>query len=361
MKVLVIHATAGAGHFKAAEAIYLSLRDHTSHQATLADALDYTPAYFKNSYRETYAFLVSHLSWLWGGIFKFLDFRWIRPLLKIFRRCYNVIHTRRLCQFLIKEQFDCVISTHFMPIEVTAALKRQGKIHSTLISVVTDYDVHQIWLADEVNLYAVASDWTKEKMKTMNIPENKIAVTGIPTNEKFAAPLDKKQMKKTLGLNPQEFTVLIATGSFGIGPIEKIIQHLPQLQIMVVCGHNKNLYEKLKPYHADKIKIFGLVNNMEELMSAADAMLTKPGGLSVTEAMVKHLPMIFFNAIPGQETGNVRVLGLYGIGTTPQGIAGIVAELEKMHSSKEYFEDLRAKSTALARVSAAESIARLIG
>lgn len=361
MKILVIHATAGAGHFKAADAVYQRLiTRHPSHQSTIVDALDYAPSYFKPLYRGTYTFLISHIPWLWGGIFSFLDWRWVRPLMKAFRRVYNRLNTTQLHRFLMQEQFDYVISTHFMPIEVVAALKRKGMLKSKLISVVTDYDVHQIWLADEVDYYAVATDWTKEKMKQLGVPAEKVFVTGIPTHEKFSVPLDQYQAKKYLGLRPEDFTVLIATGSFGIGPIEEILQRLEGFQAIVICGHNKKLFESLQRYQSDRIKIFGLVDNMDVMMATADVMVTKPGGLSISEALVRHLPLVFFNAIPGQETGNVRVLKNHGIGLSPSSIQGIVDELKKMRTSPQYFQDLRQKTIQLAKPTAAEQIIRLL-
>ena len=110
-----------------------------------------------------------------------------------------------------------------------------------------------------------------------------------------------------MGLQPDLFTVLVATGSFGIGPIEGIIDVLKGFQVIVVCGHNRDLFRKLSGKYCALVKVLGLVDNMHELMAVSDAMVTKPGGLSICEALVSQLPLIFFNAIPGQEIGNIKV------------------------------------------------------
>jgi processive 1,2-diacylglycerol beta-glucosyltransferase len=154
--------------------------------------------------------------------------------------------------------------------------------------------------------------------------------------------------------------VLVATGSFGIGPIEEIVEKLEGFQVIVVCGNNRTLYQSLSERHLAHAHVLGLVNNMHELMAVSDAMVTKPGGLSISEALVSGLPMIFFNAIPGQETGNILVLKAYGIGISGCGIEGICEELKKMKASKELFLTAREKIKALARPSSVSDILSLI-
>lgn len=360
MKILVIHASAGAGHLKAAEALYHGIKKSTDHDVFLVDALDYSSFLFKRFYKETYFFLISKIPWMWGFSFWLLDLSWLQPLVRIVRRVHNVLNTKKLHRFLCEEKFDCILMTHFMPTEVAAALKRKGRISSKLITVVTDFDVHKIWLADGIDVYAAASDWTKEKLKRIGIVQEQIFVSGIPTDEKFSVSVDVSSLRKKLGLRENLFTVLVATGSFGIGPIEEIVNVLEGFQIIVVCGHNKSLYKKLSAEHSNLVNVLGLVDNMHELMAASDAMVTKPGGLSISEALVSQLPLIFFNAIPGQETGNIKVLKAHGIGISGCSINQIGKELEKMKSSKDVFLAALKKTRALARPSAVKDIISLI-
>lgn len=360
MKVLVIHASAGAGHQKAAEALYDGIRKSSLHEAVLVDALDYTSAFFKKFYRQTYLFLISGIPWLWGFFFRILDIPWLGPLIQPVRRLYNVVNAKRLGEFLEQEAFDYIISTHFLPSDVACALKRSGRIRSRLITVVTDFDVHQFWLGAGVDVYAVASDWTKQKLQGLGVEASRIVVSGIPTHENFFLPKDRGQLKKRIGLQEDMFTVLMATGSFGIGPIEEIIHALKGVQVIVVCGHNQSLFRRLSEKKDDWVKVMGLVDNMHELMAVSDVMLTKPGGLSIAEALVSQLPLIFFNPIPGQEAKNVRILREHGIGASPPDISGIVEELKKLQSSRDLYLTTLKRTRELARPSAVRDILALI-
>ncbi|MFA5088824.1 MAG: glycosyltransferase [Candidatus Omnitrophota bacterium] len=360
MKILVIHATAGAGHRKAAEALYNSLKETTAFEVAIVDVLDYTSPFYKKLYRETYSFLIAKMPWLWGFSFVALDIPCLLPIVQKVRRFYNSLNARPLVRYLQAENFDYILSTHFFPNEVTAALKRKGLIRSKIISMVTDFDVHRIWLAEGIDHYAVASEWTKEKLKSLGVEEGKILVSGIPTDKKFAMTRNKKELRQRLSLREDLFTVLVATGSFGMGPIEEIIDSLREFQVIVVCGHNKNLYARLNQKNLKNVRACGLVDNMDELMAASDAMVTKPGGLSISEALVSHLPLIFFSAIPGQETNNVRVLKEYGVGISDCTAAEIAATLKKYSSSPDEYTAAIEKIKVLARPSAVEDIKSLI-
>ncbi|MCA9398135.1 MAG: hypothetical protein KC618_00180, partial [Candidatus Omnitrophica bacterium] len=210
------------------------------------------------------------------------------------------------------------------------------------------------------DMFAVGSDWTKRKIENIGIDSFRVFATGIPTNEKFSRNYDISNLKERFELKEDVFTVLIATGSFGIGPIEAIIKALKGFQIIVVCGHNKKLYAKLSAHKTDLVKVFGLVDNMHELMAVSDIMVTKPGGLSISEALVSQLPMVFFNAIPGQESNNVKVLKKHGVGVSGLDINGIVSVLKRYQSSRDTYLTALKKTRALAKPSAVKDIISLI-
>lgn len=360
MNIVIIHASAGGGHQKAAEAVRDELLASTAHHVTLIDALDYATPWFKQMYKGTYGFLISRIPFLWGIFFGLVDIAALQPLVRRLRRIQNGLNTKKLHRFLIDRQPDFILTTHFMPNEVASALKTQGLIKSTIITCVTDYDVHRIWLAPAIDRYCAASDWTQKKLTALGIAPEKITVTGIPSHKKFSQKQDKTALKKKLELDPNQFTILIATGSFGIGPIEEIIAALTDFQIIVVCGHNKSLYERLAREKTALVKVMGLVDNMHELMAVSDVMVTKPGGLSITEAMVSRLPLIFFNAIPGQETNNVKVLGEYGIGISGGSVREIAGKLKELRSSPSQFQAMRERTQVLSKPGAVRDIIALI-
>ena len=347
MKILVIHATAGAGHKKAAEAVFHGLQAKGGFDARLVDALDYTNPFFKKTYPSSYTFLVTRLPALWGFFFALLDIPWLQPLVRAVRRVYNGFNAGALQEFLVREQFDAVITTQFLSAEVCAYLKREGKIRSKVICVVTDFDVHRIWVNKGIDVYTAACDYTKNKLKALGVPSGNIFATGIPTDAKFSRDPDTAALRKELGLRDGVFTVLIATGSFGMGPIEEIMQLLKNYQLLIVCGHNKDLYGRLKPLAHQNAHILGLVDNMDELMSVADVMVTKPGGLSIAEALVKKLPMIFFSAIPGQEANNIKVLSTYEI--VPQAQSTLPQIAQTIHEWVSDPQDLDAFKATVKR------------
>lgn len=360
MKIAVIHATAGAGHLKAAEAVYYGIKKYTDHDAQLIDALDHTSPFFKKLYAGTYVSLVKYVPVIWGFAFALVDIPWLQGFIRGFRRIYNHLNAGKLEKLLIDGHFDYVVATHFMPTEIVSSLKKAGKLQTQLVTCVTDYDVHRIWTADGVDKYCVATEWTKRKCVEIGVDESKVHVTGIPTNELFSAAYDVGELKGKLGIERERFTVLVATGSFGIGPIEEIIQALKEFQVVVVCGHNKHLFETLTAKQYPNARVFGLVNNMHELMAVSDAMVTKPGGLSISEALVMHLPLIFFNPIPGQETNNIKVLNRHGIGISSKSIQHIATELTRLKTSHDSLTTVLMKTREIARPFAVKEIVALL-
>ncbi len=362
MKILIIHASAGAGHTKAAEALFNGLKgsSRADREVTLVDALDYTLPLFKKIYQRSYSFMVTRCPWLWGFFFGLADRKILRYPVKIIRRLLNGLNTSRLVRFLKEENFDYVISTHFLSNEVISYLKRKRAISSKIICVITDFDVHSIWIQDSIDCYAVACELTQKRLLQLGVPESKGVVTGIPIDEKFLIKRDKRVLRRELGLKEDVFTTLVVTGSFGMGPMEDIACALRDFQVIVVCGRNKKLFERLQRKKSGFLHVYGLVPNMDELMACSDVMITKPGGLSITEALVSGLPLIFFNAIPGQETGNIQILKEYGIGLKCCTIDGMVEALRQWGASPDVFKTLQQSTQRLAKPHAFDDIIALI-
>ncbi len=359
MKTLIIHATAGAGHKKAAEAIFHSLQAREGQNVRTVDALDYTNPFFKKNYPQFYTFLVTRLPWAWGFLFRLMDIPWVQPLVRTVRRWYNGLNARPLEKFLMQEQFDGIITTHFLSAEVCSYLKRAGKIKSKIICVVTDFDVHRIWVNAGIDVYTAACEFTRNKLIALGVNPEVIFTTGIPTDAKFGAQPDTVALKKKLGLQ-EGMTVLIVTGSFGMGPIEDLMELLKSYQLLVVCGNNRDLYVRLKPKATFHTHVLGLVDNMDELMSVSNVMVTKPGGLSISEALVKKLPMLFFSAIPGQEANNVKVLSIYGVSQGQSSLSQIAQTIHQWDSNPKDLDALRQRLSGLSKPNAVVDIIQLL-
>ena len=336
MKILICYASAGAGHVKAAQAIgdYLLARD-AALDIRLVDLLDKSNFLFRRIYALGYAFLIRYCSFLWGAIF----FLTATPIVGGFIRrviyCFNLANLRNFSNELVSWGPDLVISTHFLPAEVAASLKKRGEIRSRLITVITDFAVHPFWVCDPTDVYIAATSETKRQLIGKNIVPGRIRDIGIPVGRDFFRPHDKKALFGKLGLR-EEFTVLIMTGSFGIGPIEEIVELLHEhAQLIVVCANNKALFNTLTKKQYPRVKVFGFVKNVHELMFCSQMIITKPGGLSISETLAVGLVPVFFTPIPGQEHANVQVLDLFRVGTLLRNTKDIVRIVRDIKDSPQ--------------------------
>lgn len=316
MKIIIAYVSAGTGHRRAAEAVYNYFKENCPGiDLKIIDALDKTNFIFRNLYSRGYLFLVNHALWLWHFVFWFTSIKALSPLHDISISILNRLNAKVFFRFLIKENPDFIVSTHFFPSEAAAALKKNKKINSKLITVITDFGVHPLWVLDGTDMYIVASAFTKEKLIAKGVSQDAIKDLGIPIDLKFSRQYDKNILCRKLGIEPDKFTVLISTGSSGIGEVEEIVESLyRQVQVLVVCAHNKILYAKLTKKNYAGVKAFGFIENMQELMAVSDMIITKPGGLTISESLAMGLLPVFITAIPGQETENARILAENSIG-----------------------------------------------
>jgi processive 1,2-diacylglycerol beta-glucosyltransferase len=338
MRVIIAHVSAGAGHRKAAEAIYSYFKAQHPHiDIQTVDVLEKSNPFFKELYIRGYSFLVKHALFLWAFGFWITGKKLLCGFFKRLNLLLDRFNSPAFFELLIKENPDFVISTHFLASEIIAHLKNKGKIKSKLITVVTDFGLHPLWIYTGTDLYAVASESTKQKLRNQGVPPGKIKITGIPVAPVFIKKYDKARICAKLGIEENKFTALVVTGSFGIGSIERITELLHKdVQMLVVCALNNKLYSRLKAKELSRVKIFGFVDNIEELMAVSDVIITKPGGLGVSELLAMELAPIFICAIPGQETGNSEALASYGVGISvrqPAKIKEIVLDY-KNHPDK---------------------------
>lgn len=325
MKIVIAYASAGAGHRKAAEAIYNYCREESKLlDITLIDIMERSHVLFRTIYIYGYLFLAKYAQWLWGFLFWITSRHCLIPLNNVWMSFIDRIHTRPFAEFLVKESPDIVISTHFLPARVAAYLKKKEKIESKLITVITDFGIHPFWIADGTDTYIVASSFTKKLLLAEGIAFEKIKDFGIPIDPKFNRVSKKNGQTKKFILKSHTLTVLITTGSFAIGPIEKIVELLyKDVQLIVVCAKNKRLYNKLKKKMYPDVIVFGYVDNIHELMAVSDIVIAKPGGLTTSEILSMELIPIFICPIPGQETKNIEAMKHFGIGNFPKRIEDI--------------------------------------
>ncbi len=338
MKILIAYASAGAGHLKAAEALYAYIEENFPDvSARMVDVVDESSRFLGFLYRSGYSVLVKYAPWLWAIGFWVTQNRLLRGIIRPLSDLISRMNTKQFARGLLKENPDIIISTHFLTSEIAAQLKRSGRINSKLVTVITDFGVHPFWLSKGTDIYIAASVFTKELLVKEGVVSDRILDFGIPVKKKFIMPFDRISLAEKLEIHPDRFTLLVMTGSFGIGPIEEVVQMLSgKVQILVVCANNQGLFKRLSLRHDEGLKIFGFIDNVHELMAVSDLIVTKPGGLSIVELLAMELAPVFVSAIPGQECCNALFLEDAGIGRIARSaheIAGIVLDY-KMHPEK---------------------------
>ncbi|MCX5713438.1 MAG: glycosyltransferase [Candidatus Omnitrophica bacterium] len=340
MRIIVVYASAGKGHTRAAEAIYGYLKEcRPDCNPEILDILDKSSLLFRASYHWGYSLLVNRAQFLWRISFWVTHTKALRFITRAISLFLNKLDTKRFAAYLIKENFDVVISTHFLPSEICAYLKAKGKIKARLVTVITDFGVHDFWRCAQTDLYVVASEFTKAKLLSENVSHKRIKVLGLPADKRFSGVFNREASAKELGLDSSKFTILICTGSFGIGGIEKVVEELlGQAQILVVTANNKSLYARLLARKLPGVSVYSFVNNIEKLMAVSDIMIAKPGGMTIAECLAMEIIPLFITAIYGQELENIKVLRLLKIGVdcrglSPREIKEIILDL-KTHPEK---------------------------
>jgi len=320
-KILIVYATAGEGHKRAAYALKHAFDERKDEdvEVKLIDSLNYTNKTFKYTYSMNYLTIIKYFPTIWGFFYYLFDLGWMYPIVKMMRRIVNRINGYRFEKFLCNYNPDIVLSTHFLACEVVSYLKRKNRLDTKLVTCVTDSRMHSFWYFKETDHFCVGFEETKRDLTDKwGCEEEKISILGIPVGPKFFEAKKKEKIYDDLRIRRNMFTILVTGGGFGVGPILTLVAGLLKitdpLQILVVCGHNADLRRKINRLSRKEkpsetyLKAYGFIDYMDELMTVSDLMVTKAGGLICAEAIAKELPLIIVNPIPGQEGRNCRLL-----------------------------------------------------
>lgn len=362
-KIMIVYADSGAGHRRAAEALARLVPEvFPGSEAALFDVLDFASPLFKRSYPGTYLFLVKHCPWLWGLSYYLMNTPLVDRVGRLFRRATNAKHCREFERHLLAERPDLVITTHFLPNEIISHLKRKHGFRTFLATCVTDYHAHRILRDHGVDLYFVPNADLIPNLQRMGIPARRIRPLGLPVMPFFERLGDQAASRAKLGLADQ-FTVIVASGGFGVGPITELLAELEQInrpiQVVAICGKNPALREELLQLTRDskhRYQIHGFVDNMHEFMAAGDVMISKSGGLTTTEAMAAGLPLLIFCPIPGQEANNRDFVVSHGAGLPVRDARDARRALEELLADPGRLRRLREHMKALGRPRAAREI-----
>ncbi len=366
-KVLVLSASAGAGHVRAAQAVERAFVEMSAaEEVRHIDALQYTNKVFRHLYSKAYIEMVNKTPELLGWLYDALDTPWKNERRRL---ALDKLNTRPFVRMLREQKPDFIVCTHFLPAEIISWLRAKERINSRQAIVVTDFDVHAMWLCHHYEHYFVALDETRIHLEKLGIPTAKLTVSGIPVDPVFAEKKDKREMRRKHKLAEGKWTILLSAGGFGVGPLEHITQALLDLkheaQVIVLCGRNAELRARLENLHGVfnnkrgvTIKPIGYTTEMDELMSAADMLLGKPGGLTTSEALTKELALVVINPIPGQEERNSDHLLEEGAAIRCNNLPALAFKIDSLLDDEARLNAMRGNVRRLARPDAARNLVR---
>ena len=368
-RVLILSASAGAGHIRAAEALEKAFNElGTLEEVRHLDVLNYTNKLFRHFYSKAYIDLVNKMPEVPGWMYEKLDKPWKNERRRL---ALDKLNTRPLVKLLREYQPDMIVCTHFLPAEIVSWLKAKERLKSRQVVIVTDFDVHAMWLVHHYEQYFVAIDEARAYLEAIGIPADKITVSGIPIDPVFAQTKDKIEMRKKHQLDLERTTILLSAGGFGVGSVEPLIAALKPvqypIQVVAICGRNEDLRKRLarssaKTKSDEKVllKPVGYTQEMDEYMSAADLVLGKPGGLTTSEALAKGLAFIIVNPIPGQEERNSDHLLEAGVAIRSNNLPTLSYKLDRLLGNPQLLKRMQAQSQQLGRPNAARAIVERI-
>jgi processive 1,2-diacylglycerol beta-glucosyltransferase len=366
-RILVLSASVGAGHLRAAEAVELALRrlDPTAAVQNL-DVLDFTNAAFRQLYGRAYLDLVNRAPHALGYFYDLLDrIPSAQHKSDRLRLLVEKLNLRRLLKFLRGETWDVIVNTHFLPAEMIAALRRQGEVATPQLTVTTDFETHRLWVNQPCDRYFTATEEGALNLQYWGVPAADIVVTGIPIHPAFSEAKDRAECQRRQGLTGGRPVLLQLAGGFGVGPIEKLFQGILQvetpIELVVVAGRNAELKTRLEqiavpPRHL--AHVLGFTTEMDELMAAADLVVSKPGGLTTSEALARGTPMAVVNPIPGQESRNSDFLLENAAAIKINNVATLPYKLDQLLSTPGRLAELTANAKRLGRPRAAFDVAQ---
>jgi processive 1,2-diacylglycerol beta-glucosyltransferase len=368
-KVLLLSASAGAGHLRAAQAIEKVFNElYPSTEIRNLDVLDYTNKVFRHLYSRAYIDLVNKMPEVPGWMYDKLDKPWKNERRRL---ALDKLNTRPLVKLLRDYQPDLIVCTHFLPAEIVSWLRAKERLRSRQAIVVTDFDVHAMWLVHHFEHYFVAIDEARVYLEALSIPAEKITVSGIPIDPVFAEKKDKLEMRRKHELDPDRLTILLSAGGFGVGSVEPLISAVKSLQhraqLVAICGRNEELRKRLlktaSRVKADEhvlVKPIGYTREMDEFMSAADLVLGKPGGLTTSEGLAKGLAFVIVDPIPGQEERNSDHLLEAGVAIRSNNLPTLSYKLDRVLTEPQRLARMQANSKRLGRPNAAREMVKRV-
>jgi len=350
LRVLVFSAGFGNGHLRAAEATIEGLRDKAPDTEIIhLDFGDFLSKRVNTMAKNLYLEMIKHTPKLWAKIYNITDKLEPESVIQRFLKQLGRSDFLKCIQAFAP---DLIVCTYPTISSILAQLRLENILQVPVITVITDYTLHSHWVHPGVDRYMVACEEVKKSLVSWGIKAQRIQVTGIPISPKFEVEMNREHIFTKFGLKADIPTFLVMGGTYvGLKSAKRLCKTLADsrvpVQSIIVCGKNTKLYHSLGEvieHSINPMVRLGYVHNVEELMSVSNLIITKAGGLTVSEALTKHLPLVIYKPIPGQEEENARFVQRIGAGQVAGTEEELIGILNSFLSNPKGIEQIREKA-----------------
>ena len=369
MKILIFYAAYGGGHLSAAKSINQYINENYKNVETrLVDCIKYINKGIDKVTTLAYKEMAKKAPWAWGKIYNQSQ----QGMMAHISNGTNKLMSIKLNKLFDEYNPDIVISTHPFGVQMTSYLKSKGKTNCKIASIMTDFASHDQWLvgSDYIDYIFVSHEGMKKEIIKKGISESKIYATGIPLSNKFLQHFDKRKIKSSFDLDFNKKTILFfGGGEFGLGKdmtlkiLKAFIDNIENdFQIVAISGKNEKMQQSFFNLVGSNpnVQVYGYTDEVPELMSISDLVVTKPGGLTITESLASGLPIIVINPIPGQEVENAEFLEKQGVAVWIRKTENLEEAVADLLSNPEQLKHMKIKSKLLAKKSSTADICKTI-
>ncbi|MGG1879522.1 glycosyltransferase [Paenibacillus cisolokensis] len=360
--ILILTGSLGEGHNQASKAIVESAKRNYPHLSVkVVDYMELTHPKLHTAGQYFFVQWMKHFPSVYGYLFQ--KTRDDSGLIQLLRRLSS-FNLHKISDLLEEVKPAVIVSTFPPAAAAVAMLKAMGLTSVPTATVITDHTDHSYWIHSHTDHYMVGSEVVQKALLNKGIPASKISVTGIPVHPVFSQPVNRHALRRQYGLTSRHRVVLIMGG--GEGMIDKEVTELinsgaysSDIRFIIICGRNVKLYHLLQEELGEhpQTRIMGYVDRMHELMAVADLIVTKAGGLTVSEALTMERPMLLFKPLPGQEQDNADYL--VGIGVARQAMEGeLQQQLLRLIMNPRALGDMERKAAVFTHKESALSVLR---
>lgn len=360
-KVLILSANYGEGHAQVSNAIVNELKSQGFEGVKIVDLLKQSHPLIDTVSRKFYLKSYTNLPGVYGWLYHSTKYF---PLESKRAKLLHSFGVLKMKQLLKEERPNLLI--HTFPGSAASELKRKHQIDLPIFSVITDFTFHQRWVHQEIDRYFVATEDLKQELIAFGVKPEKIMVSGIPIRSNFEEKASKDFLYKKYGLDSGKKIILILAGALGVSSdVKKTCDHLKfekNIQVVMVCGKNQDLEQEMTERYSEfgHLKVIGYTETIHELMRLADCLVTKPGGVTIFEALATGLPLFFFPPVPGQEEENARFLEAKGAALTLNKHQDIGKQILAQLNNEQSMRDMAITCGKLYQPNAAHYIAEQV-